>query len=221
MPPLAASLVAPTLSQDATVYGSTTDCLALLRDVTAMQFIGDFNDGTEWSGEIGRVSQTGRRAIRNYIPYFAHHLRLAQKVSGSYDELVSAFNDAITFNLELRRGHDWAPMSDDARRFILIQRLLEEAFVHVPNGLHEGQRIDLGDFAEVLQALLVGSAANRLAFRLSMMHQFAQRDSEGRRRSGLGTAWACGDESKALVIDKLLRPVAGYLERNSREFLGL
>ncbi len=206
------SLVAPARSPDRTQHGTTAECLALLKDVTVMQFIGDFTDGTEWSGEIGRVSQAGRRAIRNYIPYFAHHFRLAREVSGRYDELVSAFNEAITFNLEVRGGHDWAPMSNDARRFILVQRLLEEAFTHVPNGLHEGPRIDMGDFAEVLQALLSGSEANRLAFRLSMMHQVALRNSDDRRRSGLGTSWACGEEAKAVVIEKLLRPVAAYLE---------
>ena len=111
---------APTQTQGSTTttpeatgsFGTPASFLSLLKDVTVMQFVGDFKDATEWNAQVGHVSAAGREAVRQHVPYFAHHLRDTRQDGARYEQYVSAFNEAITHHLNPNGGTDWAFMSD-------------------------------------------------------------------------------------------------------------
>jgi hypothetical protein len=208
-PPLSATL------------GNFSSFLSLLKDVTVPQLVGDFKDATEWNGRAGNVSRSGREAVRKSVPLFARHLRDARQEPSRYERCVRAFSEDLTHNLNTPQGADWAPMSTEGRRFILMQRIVEEACAHPPSVTQDSPRVDLQDFSEVLAALLEGSEENLNAFKLAMMHQVANRDSEGPRRSGLGRCAAHGPSALEEIREHLFRPLVPYLDESVRRLLGL
>jgi hypothetical protein len=201
--------------------GSLESFLRLLIPVTALQFVGDFRDVREMDETLGRASEPAKTSVRNYITYFARHIRAGHADPLTQSLLVQAFNEAVNHNLAPHPEKDWIAMSDLCRRYVPMQRIVDEACAQGLATVTQGNGIPVADFVEVINVLLSGCEQNRKAFELSMMNQVAHRVSEGQRQSGLGKAFAQGAATQALLRTELITPLAPFMPKRVREILGL
>ena len=202
-------------------HGSLESFLKLLIPVTALQFVGDFRDVREMDAVQGKASEPGKTSVRNYITYFARHLRAGQSDPVAKRLLVQAFNEAVNHNLAPHPEKDWIAMSDLCRRYVLMQRIVDEACAQGLATVTQGNGIPIADFVEVINGLLSGCEQNRKAFELSMMNQVAHRVSEGPRQSGLGKAFAQGAAARALLRAELFTPLSPFMPKPVREILSV